>query len=188
MKHMFDHILGNERNKSYLTTALERKMVGNSWLFAGPDGIGKSLFAEAFAKALIGIEGNPKTHPDVRIYLPEGKVGMHSIAKMREFTEEVYLSPAVGSKRIFIIHDADRMLPTSANALLKTFEEPLEDAVIILLSSLPGSLLPTVLSRCRTLYFQPLPAAEIENYLVNALKKSPEEASKIAGLSLWIDR
>src|SRR5207244_2098356 len=54
----------------------------------------------------------------------------------------------------FIIHEADRMLPYSSNALLKTFEEPPLDSVIILLTNALETILPTIRSRCRLVNFQ----------------------------------
>lgn len=189
---MFDHIIGNPKIKDYLTHTVQRGKVGNSLLFAGPDGIGKSLFAEAFAKLLLcqnDFKGSHRqkiesgNHPDIHMYRPEGKVGMHSIASMRQFSEEVYLAPFEAQWKVFIIHEADRMLPYSANALLKTFEEPAPDAVIILLSSSPSALLPTVLSRCRTLHFQPIPEREIVSFLIQRFKKTDEEAQAIAHMA-----
>lgn len=188
---MFDEIIGNEQVKSYLRRLVDRGSVGNSLLFAGPDGIGKSLFAEAFAKLIICNDdpyGRHKAkiesgnHPDIRIYRPEGKIGMHSIASMRQLSEEVYLAPYEADRKVFILHDADRMLPYSANALLKTFEEPALDTVIILVSSAPASLLPTVLSRCRTVHFHALSESEISAYVLN--KGIPaDKAQMIAALA-----
>ena len=189
---MFDQILGNQKIKDYLTSIVRNQKVGNSLLFAGPDGIGKGLFAEAFAKLLLSqkdptgshqkkiISGN---HPDIHIYRPEGKIGMHSIASMRQFNQEVYLSPFEAPWKIFIIYEADRMLPYSANALLKTFEEPAQDAIIILLTSAPAPLLPTVLSRCRKLYFQPLADDDISSFLMRHFEKSESEAQSIAHMA-----
>lgn len=189
---MFENIIGNDRIKSYLSCTAQRGTVGNSLLFAGPDGIGKSLFAEAFAKHLICMD-DPKGfhkrrleaghHPDIRIYRPEGKVAMHSIGSMRQFSEEVYLAPAESRWRIFIIHDADRMLSYSANALLKTFEEPAKDAVIILLTSSPETLLPTVRSRCRSIFFHPIEDAAIASFIRSRCGKTPEEAERIAAMA-----
>ncbi len=186
---MFEHIIGNEQAKDYLTRTAKKGTVGNSLLFAGPDGIGKSLFAEAFAKLLI-CQHDPQlihkhkiqagNHPDIRIYRPEGKVGMHSIAAMRQFSEDVYLAPCESKWKVFIIHDADRMLSYSANALLKTFEEPAQDAIIIMLSNSPSALLPTVFSRCRPLYFQPLAEDEITSFIMQRCAISAEEAGKVA--------
>lgn len=189
---MFEHIIGNDRAKEYLKRTLEKGTVGNSLLFAGPDGIGKSLFADAFAKLLLckddssGLQlkkveaGN---HPDIHIYRPEGKIGMHSIASLRQFNEEVNMAPFESKWKVFIIHEADRMLSYSANALLKTFEEPSLDTIIILLSSSPESLLPTVFSRCRTLYFQPLKEDEVTNYLIQRKGIALDQAKHIASMS-----
>ena len=75
------------------------------------------------------------------------------------------------------------MLSYSANALLKTFEEPPSYAVIILLSSAPESLLPTVLSRCRTIYFQAIPEDEIREYLQTRFLSEEKNAKKFAALA-----
>lgn len=164
------HILGNERVKTYLTHMVQQEKVGHSLLFAGPEGIGKSLFAEALAEhVLLGAKKDSRqrekirrgVHPDLHVYRPHGKIAMHSIDAMRQFSAEISLPPNEAPYKVFVIHDADRMLATSANALLKTFEEPAAHTVIILLSSAPQQLLPTVLSRCRTLHFQPLTNEEV---------------------------
>jgi len=153
----FEHIIGNDGVKKYLSRLIEKGNIPQSLLFSGPKGIGKSLFAETFAKLIIST--NNSNHPDIHHHHPEGKTGMHTIQSMREFSKTVYLAPFQGKKKIFIIHDAHRMLTYSANALLKTFEEPALDAVIILISHAAEQLLPTVLSRCQTVRFQPISGA-----------------------------
>lgn len=189
---MFDSIIGNERIKGFLTRMLAKKEVGNSLLFAGPQGIGKTLFALEFAKLLLSQDNptelhlhklNAGSHPDIHIYSPEGKIGMHSIAAMRALSEEVYLPPHEAKRKVFIIRDADRMLTYSANALLKTFEEPSLDTVIILLSSSPDLLLPTILSRCSTFQFHPLNDEEMVELLTTRHQQSPEKAKQITALS-----
>ena len=158
MKSLFEHIPGNELVKDYLVNMVQKQAVGNSLLFSGPDDAQKDLFALSLAKILMGEQAHSKidtdTHPDLHIYRPEGKIGMHSIASMRQFCEEVYLPPYESSWKVFVIQDAERMLSYSANALLKTFEEPALDSVIILLTAQPNLLLPTILSRCRIVRFQ----------------------------------
>lgn len=94
-----------------------------------------------------------RIHPDLHLYRPEGKSSMHPIDTLRQLSYMVAMSPFEGKWKVFIIHDADKMLPTSANALLKTFEEPTSGTVIILLSQHPEHLLPTVLSRCQRFNF-----------------------------------
>ena len=167
---------------------LEKGRVGNSLLFAGPDGVGKGLFAQALATAILCTD-DPKgahrtkiaagSHPDLKIYRPEKKIGIHSIDTMRQFSADVYLSPFEAKHKVFIIYDADRMLPTSANALLKTFEEPSWDTVIILISSKPETLLDTVQSRCRTVHFEPIETPLIAQFL-QSKNKSKEEAEQLA--------
>lgn len=189
---MFSNIVGNDPIKKFLTLLIEKNRLGHSFLFAGPDGVGKSLFATAFAKMILclvdpqgkhlrKIEGG--THPDLHIYRPEGKLGMHNIATMRALSEEVYLPPYETSRKVFIIHDADRMLPYSANALLKTFEEPAPGTVIILLSSSPDLLLPTILSRCSTFHFHALNEEEMVQLLISQKQLSFEQAQQVARLA-----
>jgi DNA polymerase-3 subunit delta' len=121
-------------------------MVGNSYLFVGSEGEAKE-----FAHALLGRAHSPDFHE----YRPEGKVAMYSIDTLRQFSREVHMQPLEGEWKVFLLHDADRMLPTSANALLKTFEEPPPGSVIILLTNRPEAILPTILSRCQKVYFPP---------------------------------
>lgn len=189
---MFEQIIGNDDLKVYLERIVKKNVVPNSLLFAGPDGIGKGLFAETFARILLcqnDPEGKHKrkldggVHPDLRVYYPEGKIGAHSIDSMRQFGEDVYLSPYESSRKVFIIHDAERMLPASANALLKTFEEPALWSVIILLSSVPESLLPTIISRCQVLNFRAVSEEQIANLLQKKVGSTPETASAIAALA-----
>lgn len=193
MEHQaFAHLIGNETAKAHLSRMVRKQAVGNSLLFAGPEGVGKCLFATAFAKLLFSAD-DPQgshakkieagTHPDVHVYKPEGKTGMHSIAAMRQFSEDVYLAPFEGKHKVFIIDDADRMLPSSANALLKTFEEPALDAVIILVTSAPASLLPTVLSRCRTVRFQPLSTADVAAFIAANCNMDEVASRRIASLA-----
>lgn len=170
----FSQIIGNEDIKRQLNHMVSKRAIGHALLFAGPDGIGKSLFAWALAARIMGEYDADKDHarkiqsgqhPDVHVYRPEGKLGLHSIQSLRQLSEEVYLPPYEASWKVFIIHDADRMLSYSANALLKTFEEPPSRTVIILLSRSQTALLPTILSRCSTLQFHALPVDLIHDFL-----------------------
>lgn len=72
---------------------------------------------------------------------------------MRGLSQDVALAPFMGKWKVFIIHAAEQMLPTSSNALLKALEEPSSQTVIILLSDHPKRLLPTLVSRCYALFF-----------------------------------
>ncbi len=172
-------LIGNAPIKKYLQRLVTTNALNSSLLFAGPDGIGKTLFAKELAEMILGAH----SHPDLHLYAPEGKIGLHTIQKMRQLSEEVYMAPFSGRHKIFIIQDAERMLPTSANALLKTFEEPAADTLIILVSNSPAALLPTILSRCQIVNFQPIQEAEVAQFLEEKRQVEPKEAQRLANLS-----
>ena len=162
MKSLYSHIPGNDEVKEYLGRIVETKTIPQSFLFTGERLEEIAQFARAFA---LGIASSA----DIHEYSPEGKVGMHSMETMRRFSDEVYLVPFNSERKVFIIHDADRMLPTSANALLKTFEEPAKSSIIILTTRRASSLLPTILSRCTTIRFQGIQTSTFSSPILKLL-------------------
>ena len=188
----FSQIIGNDPIKNQLNSMVSKRAVGHALCFAGPEGIGKSLFAWALS-ARIMAEFDPGKdharkiqigqHPDIHVYRPEGKLALHSIQSMRQLSDEVSLPPYEASWKAFIIHDADRMLSYSANALLKTFEEPPPRTLIILLSRLKTALMPTILSRCSTLHFQSLADREIDQFLKKRYSLEDEPRTRIVRLA-----
>ena len=156
---MFDHLAGNEPIKSYLTKAFQEKRLAQTLLFSGREGVGKSLFAKELAAHLL--ESKPEkitqeNHPDLHVLRPEGKSGLYAIEAIREMIDQEHSAPFEAPAKVFILEEAHRMQPAAANALLKTLEEPAPDTTFILLSSSIQEMLPTILSRCTTLAFQPL--------------------------------
>ncbi len=158
---MFKKIFGNGPLKAYLQMALDGNHLPQTLLFAGPDGIGKSLFAKDLAARLLGSERSP----DLHVLSPEGKSGLYAIDTLREMIDKEHAAPFEAERKVFILEEADRMQPASANALLKTLEEPTPETVFILLSSAPQLILPTILSRCISLFFQPLQEEDIAELL-----------------------
>ncbi len=174
---MFEAISGYDDVKGYLRTALRKGSIGQSLMFAGFDMELMGKMALEFAHEVLN--DHTSHPPDLHIYHPEGKLGMHSIESMRKLSEEVYLSPYKGNRKVFIIYQAERMLPTSSNALLKTFEEPAEDALLILLTGYFEQILPTIRSRCRLVRFcgeapnsQLIEIPGIEDELYSVLRKN----------------
>lgn len=86
-------------------------------------------------------------------------------------------------KRICIIEDADKMNNNTANAFLKTLEEPPSDTVIILITTKPNALLPTILSRCQKIAFNSLSDNVVRNILVNNFSLSDLQAQTIAKIA-----
>ncbi len=151
-------------------------------LFHGMEGVGKSLFALECAKMLMGEmhihKINSGNHPDLHIFHTEGKSALHTAESVRSWITEMLIPPFEAPCKVFIIHDAHAMLPTSSNALLKTLEEPPADAYIFLLSDRIHEMLPTILSRCYKIPFFPIPEQEIRGFLQK--KHSEAEAKRIA--------
>ena len=123
-----------------LTHLLEKESVPHALLII--DGKKRAL---KFAEELV--QSTKAFHPDVHHIYPEGKC--HPISALRQLTEDVSLSSYQAPYKVFIIHEAEKMMVASSNALLKTFEEPSARTVIMLLTSYPERLLPTILSRCQ---------------------------------------
>ncbi len=182
---MFENIIGNDHVKDILQKNISSRSIPNTILFQGPDGIGKSLFAKEIAKKLISTSDNKiehGSHPDFHLYLPADN-SIHSIKSMRNMIDEVYKPPYEGNAKVFVIHDAEKMLESSANALLKTLEEPNFDSYIILLSSKPSELLPTIKSRCFKVNFSPIEIQKIVAYLESECGKSRGLATYIAKMA-----
>ena len=164
------NLLGNEPIKAYLSRAVSLGQLHHTLLFSGCDGVGKSLFAKSLAETLL--HSTPEriqneNHPDLHILRPEGKSGTYPIEVLRDMIDEIHKPPFESPRKVFIIYDAERMLPAAANALLKTLEEPELDSQIILLSSNSKEILPTILSRCVQLSFQPISKDLIADFLQN---------------------
>lgn len=115
-------------------------------------------------------------HPDVALVRPFKKI--IRVYAMRDLEREANFRPYEGAARLLIIEDADKLNEQASNALLKTLEEPPQTTYLILVSSRPDALLPTIRSRCQTLRFEPLSSVVIEEHLKRRQKKlSAPEAS-----------
>ncbi len=93
-------------------------------------------------------------HPDFHEYRPQGKADLHPIESIHHFTQEMYKPPYQSRHKFFLFHEAHKMSPFSANALLKTLEEPASDAYVFLVAPHKSLLLPTIVSRASLYQFQ----------------------------------
>ncbi len=180
----FCELLGNSQVKFRLQYMLKTKHIPSTLLFAGPRGVGKMLFAKAFAAELMGEKHKEKIekgiHPDVHIYTPEGKSHTHPIGVMREMLEEMQMPPYEAPCKVFIIDDFEAMLLVSSNALLKSLEEPLENTYIIAITPGPEKLLKTILSRMHKITFFPIAQEDV----ITALQNHGIEATSSKEISL----
>ncbi len=123
-------------------------------------------------------------HADIGLVIPHGKNIL--VDTVRDLEREANFRPFEAKARFLLIDEAEKLntaKDNAANALLKTLEEPPPTSYIFLITSRPDALLPTILSRCQTIRFAPIPPKEIENYLLETKKISPDDAEILAKLS-----
>ena len=172
----FDNVIGNDNIKELLCNSIELNNFVHSYMFVGPDGIGKSMFAKDFAKMLLCmseqracnncsscIKFNSNNHPDfVIINSDDGK--SIKINQIRIMQEQIAEKPIIANRKVYIINDSDLMTVEAQNCLLKTLEEPPEYAVIILVLSNENKLLNTIKSRCTKIVFHKLNNEQLLQY------------------------
>jgi DNA polymerase-3 subunit delta' len=151
-----------------LQRSLRSGRLAHAYLFIGGSATERAALARAVAKALNCDKGGAPgkfledgcgqcptckkieadSHPDVHWVHPESKSRRILTDKMRTLEKEVYLKAREGRVKVGVVVDADRLVANAANAFLKTLEEPPRNCVLLLLTSDPQPLLPTVRSRC----------------------------------------
>jgi len=174
--------LGQHEVVEFFRRAVGSGHLAHAYLLLGPVGVGKTAFARELTQRLFCLEpvrdpgregglGNCGscrncrriTHgnfPDLHWFeRPAGKRDI-PIDLVREFQHEISLKPVEGPWKVFVIREADRLNPASANCLLKVLEEPPEHSLILLLAEEADDLLPTILSRVHVIRFKGLPTVE----------------------------
>jgi DNA polymerase-3 subunit delta' len=172
----FENLIGNDKVKELLTHMIQQDKITHSYLFLGPSGIGKTLFAEEFAKMILClseekycgrckscIQFNENNQPDFILIEPED--GTIKIDAIRQMQSKVLEKPIISSKKVYIIKDADCMTKESQNCLLKTLEEPPAFITIILVASNESLLLNTIRSRCMKVLFNKIENDVLGKYL-----------------------
>ena len=157
-----------ERVRSFLTRAVSSGRTAQSYLFVGAPGSGKLDAAWGLAQALLCdreevagacascdscVRVARHTHPDVHYFTPESATG-YLIAQVRELLDDVPLAPIRAHAKVYIIDRAEQLRANTANALLKTLEEPPEGVTFILLGTSTDVILPTIVSRCQCVPFR----------------------------------
>ena len=169
----FEEVIGQERVTRTLQNAIRVGRVVHAYLFAGHRGTGKTTTARILAKAL-NCERGPTPTPCNACARCEAIGGGYAvdvieidaasnrgIEEVRELRERIRLAPAEGRYKVYIIDEAHMLTPEAANALLKTLEEPPPHAVLVLVTTEPHRLPPTILSRCQRFDFRRVSAREI---------------------------
>jgi len=187
----FDAILGQASAIARLKQLLAGGRVPSALLFLGQHNVGKRTTALTLAKALNCRSGSGDScdqcpscrkidegvHPDVEVVEPDGQ--FIKIDQIRAVGEKLAMIPLEARKRVVILSRAEQMNPQSANAFLKTLEEPPGDTLIILCALSASQLPETIVSRCLPLRFGML-NTEILHAVIGTGKALNEEEKEFA--------
>src|SRR5439155_24893285 len=178
----WQRVRGHDAVVGRFTQTWQRGRLAHGYLFAGPPGVGKRLFAGELAKALL-CEAPPagrleacdqcvactlvdaSTHPDLFTVGRPEESNEIPIEIMRELCRGFGLKSARGRGKVAILDDADDLNDASANCFLKTLEEPPPRSLFILVGTSMDRQLPTIVSRCQVVRFAPLSAEVMADLL-----------------------
>ncbi len=173
----FSDIIGQAKALALLSRAVASGRLAHAYLFAGPDGVGKTTVALDLAAVLFCqqpqaakpcgscpgcLKFQSDNHPDFVRIRPDGAA--IKIDQVRSLKKALNYAPFEGKQRIVLLEDVHTMRREAGNSLLKVLEEPPPNNLLILVGNSSGSILATIVSRCQVIPFTPLPlplAAEI---------------------------
>ncbi|MGB2601864.1 MAG: DNA polymerase III subunit delta' [Candidatus Omnitrophota bacterium] len=174
----------------YLSNSLSSGRTYSSYLFTGPEGVGRTLVAKAFVMALMCDDKPNDTdscgecptcrrieagdHPDIIWIKPEKNKAI-KIEQVRGAKDALSLKPYESKRIVCVIEDAHLMTRDAANALLKVLEEPPGHSVIILTTNKKELLLETVISRCSEVRFRSLSIADTKDIIMREDESLDEE-------------
>ncbi|MEO5958995.1 MAG: DNA polymerase III subunit gamma/tau [Opitutaceae bacterium] len=149
--------LGGTPAIAVIEQAIARQRLSHSVLLHGDDFETLVAIAHAIADRLLNsadatAKFSPEQHPDCFTLRPAGKMRQISADATRQLIGKVQVSPAVAPRKVAILHEVDRMNTAAANVFLKTLEEPPANTTLLLLTTRPYALLPTI--RSRVLHFR----------------------------------
>jgi DNA polymerase III subunit delta' len=198
---------GHQEQERVLLDAYRSGKLHHAWLLSGPEGVGKATLAYRFARFLLAnpdpVETGVKnaadlsvradhpiagqvarlSHPDLGVIrrglTKDGKsLRLETVIEVVRDGLAIFRTTAgSGGWRIIIVDSADDLNRSSANALLKMLEEPPARAIFLLVSQRPGTLLPTIRSRCRVLRFNALP----DDVVADGLRRLSEAGQPMLG-------
>jgi len=205
-------LLGNDHVVNFLSRTLANDQVSGSYIFVGPDDLGKTTVASYFAYSLLclnrdkggslpcGVCASCKqhklglspgdedslasVHADLHVVKREKDKKNLSIEQVRKLIAELSLSSFLNSYKIGVIKHADSLSEEAGNALLKTLEEPRDKVVVILVVTELANLPQTIVSRSQVLRFRSVSNDVIYKYLIEEHNASRSQAKNLARLSL----
>jgi DNA polymerase III subunit delta' len=201
-------LIGHDEPVAAFRAAALSDRIHHAWLLAGPQGVGKALFAQEAALWLLARSAGPApegarfdvapdhriaslmaagSHPDFRRLerllkdKSDDRARSITVDQVRSLQPLFATTPSLSPRRVVLVDAIDDMERPAANALLKNLEEPPAGTIFLLVSHAPGKLLPTIRSRCRLLRFGLLDEADTSAVLRQAL--DPAQTSDVPALA-----
>lgn len=183
---MYGYDVFHEELMKNLIESVHTGVCSHAYIFEGKSGLGKRQCARLFAAALTCtdsaiapcgachncIEAKADTNPDIVYVRPKKDKKSIGADDMRELEEDVIIKPFNSKRKVYIIEDGLLLTEAAQNVFLKTFEEPPEYAVFIILIDDAENLLQTIRSRFTLIHFPNVSDSQVENYIRN---KYPDE-------------
>lgn len=189
---MYGYEIFHDELMKNLIDSVHRGAASHAYIFEGDKGLGIRNAARLFAAALTCgntdiapcgacpscIEAKADTNPDI-IYVNSGEKKSIGAEQMRDLEEDVAIKPFNSARKVYIIEDGAQLTEAAQNVFLKTFEEPPEYAVFIIITENSSLLLQTILSRFTLIHFPNVSDEAVENYIRS---KYPQETERISFL------
>lgn len=176
----FSRIFGNEDTKKRLSAAIRSNTLPHAFIICGPRGSGKRTLAVEIARA-VNCSGSSlpcgfcatcrrikeENFTDVKYLRRSGAKATIGVEELRDFKNDMFLSPTESAFKFYIIEEADLLTPSAQNALLKVLEEPPFGVHILLLCTSPDKILTTVKSRAQLIQTELFSPSEMESHLIS---------------------
>jgi len=189
---VFDLVPGQQPVKDLFARGIREGRLSHAFLFAGPEGLAKTVFARELGVALVASCGGCGVcaecerarrglHPDLHVVEREGD--LIRVEQVEPVIADLGLKPFSGNRRIWVIPEVEYLHAAAANKLLKSIEEPPDYVYFLLVTDRLERVLPTIVSRCQLVEFRPLSDAEVTQYLSERYGLGGPEAVALARLS-----
>lgn len=176
--------VGNEHAKSSLENLIQERKLPQTLLFSGPTGCGKTTLSRILALSLNCSQEESPLHPCLECpscstilsfsnpdFMEINASNSRGIDDVRRLIDKLNYNPSFLKNRVLVMDECHQLTPESQNCFLKTLEEPPPHTYILLCTTEPEKLLPTVRGRCFSLKLSPLFSSDKEELIVGILSK-----------------
>ena len=194
----FRELAGQEQAVDFFRRAIRTRRLAHAYILVGPEGVGKRRFARALAQYLFCEKPHDDScgtcrpcrliqagqFPDLHWYQREEERQQLTVDVIKQFLREISFKPLEADRKVFVVEDADKLNPWSANRLLKILEEPPEASLLLLLALDVRDFLPTILSRCHVIRLRSLSGEALARWLEKEHACPPERARYLAHFAM----